>query len=83
MKTLSAALITTIVTFGLFFCSAPVVVAGEHGGTGMKEHGGTAAKEHGGAAMSSDASTVLEAAEALADSNPRLASQLKSLAKKL
>lgn len=59
---------------------------GEHGGS---EHGGS---EHGGGKMEGShghghhggkAATLLEAAEALAETNPRLACELKSIAKDL
>jgi hypothetical protein len=79
MKKLSVFFSIALLVFGLSFWNGSVAMAvGEHGG---KEHGG---HEHGGAAsVSSDAQTLLEAAEELMGTNPALASKLKSIAKKV
>ena len=80
MNRLTTLLVTLMLVFGVSFWSAPVLVAGEHGGSTVKEHGGG---EHVGTSLSGDAQALLDAASELGGSNPALAAKLKSIAKNL
>lgn len=90
MKKMIGVAVLSMMVLGLSLVYSNVLMAGEHGG---KEHGGSShksdSKEHAGSShglahsASKDAGILMEAADALWDSRPDLASKLETLAKKM
>jgi len=78
------AVFTMIMTLTVF--SPTMLLAGEHGGSGMQEHGGQAVTADVVPAVDApadDASTIKEAADALRVSNPDLAARLDKIAENM